>query len=444
MVDSMKRRVLKSVGVAAVASLSLAACTTSGATANGANSAGSDAQGGSISVATRWTEGSPKGAILKDEIAQFTKDTGITVNLTSGGENIDVTVETAVAAGQAPDVVIVNLFDKTLGWLDKGVTVPVDDYLTKWGLDGTFKDVPLQQWRVGQQADGALRGFPYSGFTWPVWYNTDLLSKAGVDAVPTTTDELKAAAVKLRAAGIPPMIVGGNDWSGQKLFFQIIQSYMPAKEAQTVFSKGGYCANPDAMKGIQEFVDLRDAGVFVDNVAGFTASEMNNTYYSGGAAMMPAGSWAMSPAVAADKEGGTTTVKNTTLGGFPMPSDGGAYDKPLAYQGFTSGGFMLTPSGTSPGQIDKTEAFVKFFLNPDVVSNFVKNADSVPAIKGDFSASATNPLLASALALDSVDYGVLPDVWVGSNSDPITQVTGLAFGDASAQDICGGLDHAYN
>lgn len=440
----MTRRVLKSVGVAAVASLALAACTTQSEGSTGSDSAGGGASGGSISVTTRWTEGSTEGAILNDVIAQFTKDTGIDVDLISGGENIDVTVETAVAAGQSPDVVIVNLFDKTLGWLDNGVAVPADDYLTEWGLDATFNDAALEQWRVGEAADGALRGFPYTGFSWPVWYNTALLAEAGVDAVPTTTDELKTAATKLRAAGIAPMIVGGNDWSGQKLFFQIIQSYMPADEAKTVFASGGYCANEDAMKGIDEFVDLRDAGVFVDNVAGYTADDMNNTYYTGGAAMMPAGSWAMGPAVEADTEGGTTTVADTTLGGFPMPSDGGAYDNPLAYQGFTGVGFMLTPSGTSADQIDKTKAFIEYFFTSDVVSQFVEKANFVTPIEGDFSASATNPLLASALSLDSVDYGVLPDVWISANAAPITQVTGLAFGDVSAEDICGGLDQVYN
>ncbi|MGV8968385.1 MAG: ABC transporter substrate-binding protein [Cellulomonas sp.] len=437
----MKRRVLKGVGVAAAAGLALTACTTQ---SDASGSAGGDGSGGSLSVATRWTEGSTEGAILNDVIAKFTADTGIDVELISGGENIDVTVETSVAAGQSPDLVAVNLFDKTLGWLDKGVTVPVDDYLTEWGLDGTFNEAALQEWRVGQKADGALQGFPYSGFAWPVWYNTELLATAGVDAVPTTTDELKDAATKLRAAGIGPMIVGGNDWSGQKLFFQIIQSYLPAGDAQTVFAEGGYCANPEAMKGIDEFVDLRDAGVFVDNVQGFTADDMNNTYYTGGAAMMPAGSWAMGPAVEADTEGGTATVENTTLGGFPAPSDGGAYDKPLAFQGFTGVGFMLTPSGTSADQIDKTKSFIEYFLAPDVVSRFVEKANFVTPVEGDFAAAATNPLLAEALTLDTVEYGVVPDVWLGSNADKITQVTGLAFGNASADEICDGLDQAYS
>lgn len=439
----------RAIAAASTAAVLLAACGGSGGGTEGAAPTGGAASEGGdqlevddFSVMSRWATGTPEYTQLQSAISSFTDQTGVDVGVTDGGEDIDVTFETAVAAGQSPDVVVVNLFDKSLGWLDAGVTVPVDDYLTDWGLADKLDDEAVQQWRVDQTEDGQLQGFPYSGFAWPIWYNTALLEAAGVTEVPETTDDLIAAAQALKAAGTPPMIVGGNDWSGQKLFYQIIQTYLAPEQAQQVFSEGGYCASPETVQGIELFTELRDAGLFVDNVAGFTADDMNNTYFSQGAAMMPAGSWAFTPAVEADSETGGGVVENTELAGFPLPADGAAFDDPTIYKAFTGVGFMVTPKGAEDDRIAATKAFIETFMTPEVVGGFVDNANIVTPVAGDFTENATNPLLKKALDLQGASTAVLPDVWIGTASDPLTQVTTAAYGGDDAQAICSGLDQA--
>ncbi len=424
-----KSKVLQAAALAITAGVVLAGCSAGGAGAGDSTD--------SIRVVSRWVAGTAEAKAQAAVIDAFTADTGIKVELTDGLEDVDNQVETAVAAGKSPDLVIVNLFDKTLGWLDAGVTVPVDDYLGDWGLDSAIKEGALEQWRVGETADGDLRGFPFSGFSWPVWYNTELLAKAGVTDIPTTTDELISAAKALRAADIAPVIVGGNDWSGQKLFFQIAQTFSDAENTKDVMQNGGYCDNADFMKGIDLFVKLRDAGVFVDNVEGYTADDMNNTYYAQEAAIMPAGSWAFGGAV----DAANGVVENTTLGGFPVPS-GAAFTAPSAYQGFTGVGFMVTKKGAEAGHIENVKKLVQAFYADSAVEDFVA-VNNVAPVNGDFSEAAANPLLQQALGLEeTVNYAVLPDVWIGSASDPITQVTSLAFGGANSNDICSGLDSA--
>nr|WP_062338074.1 extracellular solute-binding protein [Herbidospora sakaeratensis] len=408
--------------------LALTSCGTSAEEAPGG------AGGGSIDVVTRWTAGNSAAAAQKRVFDRFTAETGITINLTEGLEAIDDQVETAVAAGKSPDLVIVNLFDKTVGWLDAGVTVPVDQYVKDWGLEGKIKPEALNEWK----AAGGIQGLPYSGFGWPLWYNTELLAKAGVAAPPKTTDELKDAAKKLRAAGIGPITVGGNDWTGQKLFYQIVQSFTDPATMQKVMREGGYCATPAVLKGIELFTDLRDAEVFVDNVAGLSADDMYASYYSGKAAIMSAGSWAYTESKAA----GTGIETRTTLGGFPVPS-GSTFTKPTAYQGFTGVGFMITKQGASPEKIDLVKQLVTRFYEDATVGDFVKDSSILPPTTGDFASYATDPLLKASLGLDgAVDYAVLPDVWIGSASDPITTVLAGAYGEATPQEICAGLDTA--
>ncbi|PJJ55534.1 ABC transporter substrate-binding protein [Compostimonas suwonensis] len=403
-----------------------------------AGSGGSEAASDTISVVTRWASGSTEAEIQQRVFDKFTEDTGIKVEFTDGLEEIDDQVETAVAAGKAPDLVIVNLYDKTLGWLDAGVTVPLDDQIEEWGLADRIQESALDEWRVGSVPSGELQGLPYSGFSWPIWYNTDLLAQAGVTEVPETTDDLIAASTALRAAGIPPLIVGGNDWSGQKLFYQIIQSYADADATKKVMSEGGYCESDDIMKGIDLFTQLRDAGVFVDDVAGYTADDMYATYFAEKAAIMPAASWEFAPAL----EAGTDIQDVTQLGGLAIPADG-TFTQPTAYQGFTGVGFMVTKQGAESDRVDLVRQLIEAFYSDDAVADFVTNGNNVTPVIGDFADKAENPLLKAALDLgDTVDYAVLPDVWIGSSSDPLIQVITKAYGGGDAQEICAGLDQA--
>lgn len=378
----------------------------------------------------------PEGAAINLAIDSFVDGTGIQVNFTEAGENLGEEFEATVLAGQEADVVIVNLFDKSSGWVENGAAIPVNDLISEWGLDSVIKESAIAEWT---NANGDVQGFPFQGFTWPVWYNTDLLSKAGISEVPQSTDDLIEAADALRAAGIGPMVVGGNDWSGNKLWLQFVQMFMEPSEAADVFSNGGYCENANAMKGIDEFVRVRDAGVFVSGVEGYTADLMNAAYYAEEAAIMPAGSWAMSgaPAEIADV---------TELGGLPNPV-GGVYDLPTAYEGFTGVGFFISQKGAE--KLSAVKDFILSFYEPAVVGSFVSEVNVVPATTTDITTylDAASPLLRQAVSTmqSSVNFALMPDTYVGTRGDALTQASALAYSPGvTAAEICSAADQAYN
>jgi len=377
----------------------------------------------------------PEGAAINLAVDSFIDSTGIAVNFTEAGENLGEEYEATVLAGQEADVIIVNLFDKSSGWVENGAAIPVNNLIAEWGLDSVIKESAVKEWT---NANGDVQGFAFQGFTWPVWYNTDLLAKAGISSVPQTSDELIAAADALRAAGIGPMVVGGNDWSGNKLWLQFAQMYMDKSEAADVFSNGGYCASPNAMKGINEFVRVRDAGVFVDGVEGYTADQMNAAYYAEEAAIMPAGSWAMSGATA-------EIAASTELGGLPVPS-GAAYSKPTAYEGFTGVGFFISQKGAQ--KLSAVKEFILSFYNPEVIGKFVAEVNVVPATTNDISSflAAASPLLGEAVSTmqSKVEFALMPDAYVGTRGDALTKASALAFGKGvSADAICQAADQAY-
>ncbi len=385
-----------------------------------------------LNVLTLMTADTPEGKIQADVIAAFEKKTGIKVNLTVATDDIPEVYETSTVGGKEADVVISNLAEKSVDWAKNGIVVPVNDYLDDWGLTDKIKPDAIKEWT---NADGDISGFPYRGFVWPVWYNMDLLEQAGVDEIPTTTDELIDVAGKLRDAGIAPVVTGGNDWSGQKMFLQIIQSYMTPEQAQTLFAGGNFCGDANAMKGIKLFTKLRDAGVFIDDVEGYSADQMTATFYEGKAAIMSSGDWGFA---------GTPADLNVKLGGFPVPS-GGEYDKPTALSGFTANGFMISDNGVK--KIDIVKQFITAFYAPDVAGRFVSEANTSTAVLFDKPVEISNPLLMQATndLPDSTVFAVMPDAFVpGPVADPMIRQTSVAFAPGTDADaICAALDSVY-
>lgn len=414
-------------GIALVASLT--ACA-------GGSSSGGSGDASELTVLSLMTKGTPSGDVFHAQVADFEEQTGIKVKVVDASQDIDQVFETSVAADSQADIVAVNLYDKTTAWLENGITLDTSSYAQDWGVEGGWVPEAVSDWTT---ADGKLRGFPYSGFSWPILYNTSLLEQAGVDGIPQTIDELIDAAGKLRAAGITPWVNGGSDWNGSKLFSQFIQLYTDADETKALQSEGGYCASEDAMKGIDTFVEVRDAGVFVDNIQGYTVDMAQSDYFEGKAAMMSNASWMFS-------EIPDDVLAGTQLGGLPLP-EGSAADKPTIYQAYTGVGFMLSTKAES--KIDAVEEFVKYFNQSDVAQNFVSDASSVLALSDPaVSEVATNTLLkdAQSTLLDETQIAVLPDLQVPATaSASVDKAAAQAFGPGvDAQTICGALDAAYS
>lgn len=430
---SQRRLRLPAIGVAAIAAATLmTSCSAAG------NTGASGGEAKQLTVMSQFTPSDHAGKAWEAAVKGFTAKTGIKIkSVTVGAQEIFTSYETSVLSGKEADIVFANLYDKALTWTDSGATVPVNDYLKKWGIKDTINPAALADWT---DSKGRLQGIPYEGFTWPVWYNKALLKQAGIDTVPTTYKDLIADATKLKTAGVTPVAIGGNDWSGEKFFLQLVTSTMKKKDAKEVMSKGGFCASNSAMNGIEQFLELSKAGVFPQNAEGLTSDNMYASFIQKKAAIMPAGSWEFS---AMPKD----LVPNIELGGFPLP-EGSTFSKPTAYQAFTSTGMWLSPNGVK--KADAVKKFVKYMYSPKILKSFVTDAGNVPVTKVDNldSALADQPLLLDSIKNlpSKVDYAVFPDFYIpGAKTQAITTAISTAFASgATAKAVCASLDAAYN
>ncbi|WP_172582155.1 ABC transporter substrate-binding protein [Subtercola boreus] len=384
-----------------------------------------------------YAPGDYQNASFVEALAGFTKETGIEVTpIYSGANEIYTAYETSVLAKKSPDVLFVNLYDKSTTWTSTGATLPVTQYIKDWGLDKVVSQAAVSDWT---DAKGQVQAFPYFGFSWPMWYNKALFEKAGIPSLPATTDDLIADAPKLKAIGVTPIAISGSDSLGQKFFLQIIQTLMSEDEAKKVFAGGGYCSSPSAMKGIDEFLRLSKAGVFSENAQGLIGDNVVADFYQSKAAMLPDGSWQFS---ATPKE----LVPSVELGGMPVPA-GSRYTKPVMYQAYTSSAIWLTPSGTK--RLSDVEKFVKYMYESNVASSVVAGAGNVPVqpIDGLETSLASQPLLLQALTDTParVDYAVFPDLYVpGAKTQALVSAIATAYAPgATSSDVCAALDGAY-
>jgi multiple sugar transport system substrate-binding protein len=369
---------------------------------------------------------SPGADVFAEAVARFrAAQPDMELAVVTNGSDLPIVYETSRLAGKEADVVMVNLVGNQLSWTELDATVPVQGYLRDWGLEERVLPASRAEWTA---SDGDLRAFPYFASTWPVAYNTALLEQAGVK-VPATAEELVATARALRAAGVGPVTVGGSDWTGQKLFCQIIQAYVTPDEAAQFFTTGDLDAHPDVARGIAHFVQLRDEGVFVDQAQGLTSDLMTSQYNSGRAGMQMAMTSALAKTPA-------EVAATTTVGGWPLPADA-VHPHPTMMRGYSVLGLWISPSGQE--KIDLVERFVRYLYQEDVAAEFVERSGRDLALVTDARSDAF-PLVAAAqrLTADDVTEVLLPDLSVPTQAnEPLIQAAGLAFAPGSTAERIG-------
>ncbi|MDR2895563.1 MAG: ABC transporter substrate-binding protein [Propionibacteriaceae bacterium] len=425
-----------------IAMIGAAALVAAGVSACGQNTPTDDDQSSGagateIVLQTNWTEGGAETIGLHAVLDKFTEETGITINILESGDDLNQVYETALLAGEEADVVLFGLLEKQLDWAKNGAVVPVNDYLDDWGFKDRIPEDAIRDWT---DDEGNLRAFPYTGFTWPWWYNMDMLNQVGWDEPPTTDDEMIELTDALRAAGLGTVSIGGSDWSGQKIFLQLLETYMSPEETIDVYENGGLCDNDKAMQGIEQFIKLRDAGVFMDGVEGMTADDGQAAYLTGQAAIAPMGSWVYE----ATKTDAPDLLETTLLGGLPGPE--GAYEpKPIAYRGSTSSGWWISPNGEK--KIDAVKQLIQYMYQEDSLTTEMKEGGSVFAVEGGDTSVLTNPLTLQSLTEfpERVSFPVMPDLYIPADvSNPMYRATSLAFTQGNdAQAICQAMDDTY-
>ena len=235
-----------------------------------------------------WTVGSddsPFEAAKRELEARYP---GVTVvfDVQQGGGNVKSKLLNATAAGQSPDVAMVD--SNALGeMVDAGLLAPLDSYVNDW-----------QEW--SDILPNFRRAGSWDGATYAVFMNTDLrvfvwnrrlFAAAGLDPDdgPDTWDEVLAIA---RAINDPPrvygmMVPGGSSEHLAHRWY----SFLWGAGGDIIVDGQAAFDRPGGVRAAQFYRDLITAGVMPLDVLAASPDDNDRGVASGAYAMGVVGSW---------------------------------------------------------------------------------------------------------------------------------------------------------
>ena len=189
---------------------------------------------------------------------------------------------------------------------------------------------------------GKLYGIPVSADLWVIYYNKKLFKDAGLDKPPGTIDELLAAAAKLKAKGVIPMVTDGKDaWPLCVTFDQLAwrisgDATLPGK----ALARKAKFTDPVFVQAARELSRMIKAGLFQDDLMVSDYGAARNLFGQGRAAMYLMGSWELG--LGADKTFSTEFRTQVDAFKFPLVAGGkGKIDDLFAWYG---GNYVVSAS----------------------------------------------------------------------------------------------------
>jgi ABC-type glycerol-3-phosphate transport system substrate-binding protein len=159
----------------------------------------------------------------------------------------DQKLATAFSGGKGPDVVVLNP-DQIPQYVKNGSLAPVDKVMDP--VKSNFLPGALSALSV----DGKIYAAPIYHTATTTMYNKKLLTKAGITTPPQTWDEIKAAAPKLKAAGVATLDYSASPSATMNLnFYPLLW-----QAGGSVFSEDGKKATFNEAPGVEALTFLVD------------------------------------------------------------------------------------------------------------------------------------------------------------------------------------------
>src|SRR5215204_6293075 len=202
------------------------------------------------------------GPYMKKMVDQFnTEHPNIKVTMTTiRWQDYYQKVPAAVLSGQGPDVGIAHQ-DNLATLAARRSILPLDDIATELQLDES--DFIPAVWKGGIYQDKRY-GIPLDVHSLAQYWNTDQLSKAGLDKPPATKEEFDQATEKLKAGGSQPFWMPSR-WPAHLIFYSLIW-----QNGGAPYSEDGQTATFNSEEGVEALtwmVDQIKNGVSPRNVA---------------------------------------------------------------------------------------------------------------------------------------------------------------------------------
>ncbi|MCG7406973.1 extracellular solute-binding protein [Paenibacillus sp. ACRRX] len=294
--------------------------------------------------------------------------------------NRDVKLKAEMAAGTQPPVFSLFGGADTRNYSKAGRLLPLNDILKELNIQDSFFD--LREFTV----DGQIYGLPESGYIEGFFYNKKLFEQAEAK-VPTNWDELVTAMEQLKSKGITPIAMGAGSGDGWVINMLVNSMFVAlgGPELQEGFATGATkWTDPAVVETFKRIRMMVDKQYIDPNVLGLKFPQGQANFYTGKAAMLFDGSWAVNAI-----SGESSTVKADT-GFFRFPDVGGPGDGYIN-GGWSNGyGFSAT---VKDQELTAVKAFINNFYNQENQKRTLVETSQIPAMKGISDLQGANELI---------------------------------------------------
>ena len=361
-----RRTVLKGVaGVAGLATVPaiIAACGPSGASSSAsaaasatpaastpASAPASAAVTGSVTLGSNYSDAVPKG-VLAGIVDTFTKDSGITVKINTVDHGTFQDQISSYLQGTPDDVFTWFSGFRMRFFAAQGLATDISDV---WGKVGAnYSDA----FKVGSTGDDGKQYFiPIYNYPWAVFYRKSVFADKGYTA-PTTLDEFKTLAAKMKADGLIPMAFGDSDGWPAMGTFDILN-----------LRQNGYDFHVGLMAGKEKWTDPKVKKVFEvfkELLPFYQEGAAGRTWQDAAQALVQkkAGMYLLGMFVSQQfQEAGAAELEDLDF--FPYPNFGTEFDAEKALDAPIDG-FMLASKSPSLGDdLDAAKAFMEYLAQP--------------------------------------------------------------------------------
>jgi multiple sugar transport system substrate-binding protein len=206
------------------------------------------------------------------------KNPGITIKIdVVSWDTLLQTLQTDISGGLTPDLSIIGT-RWLLTFVKDGVAEPLDHFMTPAFRDrfiGTFLDPA--------RIDGKVYGLPIAASARAMFYNKDMLTKAGFPEGPKTWDDVVAAARKIKAAGGYGFGLQGKAIETDVYWYYALWSY-----GGELIDKAGKAAfdSPAGIKALTLYQMMVQQGLTQPGVTDYTREDVQNLFKQGRVGMM--------------------------------------------------------------------------------------------------------------------------------------------------------------
>ncbi len=220
--------------------------------------------------------------------------------------------------------------------------------------------------------EGENYGAPEASQNVALWYNKEMAAKAGVDPTEIETwddflDQVKTA----KAAGVTPIIVGGQDKWTLHFYYSMLALRVMGGEGIFASSRGenGGFDNEDWVRVGEEYLRLIELEPFQEGYLGVKYDQATGLWGDGGGVFHLMGDWDLGAQRAASSGGG---LSNDQLGIIPFPTvEGGRGAATETFGG--ASGFVVTKNAP-----DEAVEFLRYFLGPEPQAMAAKAGVYIP------------------------------------------------------------------